>query len=329
MKHITAIIKEETHDKYDLPQNEWEAYANLMVDSVADAGFTCINPPVHKPADVKGDRQYMDKKLYLMDRAHEAGLAVILEPGGTAQAKWGHLDHTKYPYHELHDHPSVIAVRKGDEPDQGEWEDERFHFDNIINYTPDRELITVMIGESIGGPSNRDYCNNVLLDNDRLPEYESWWAEYPDNHVPTVRNYPFRFRNKIIHCENGDDIHEQGEYHINSPYVPNKLAVSLREMVRIMDSRYSRWNLVAPAFGKCHALEGEDCYWSFPTYDQVLQYGAVAAYSNVDMLMFWGCTPNNDGNVFFWDSDFNKVTNERDGSVPVDAIKVIKELYRL
>lgn len=311
MEHILAILK---YDYKTLQlSDDWCLYCETAVNKLVEYGFTGFIPEPHANVEkVDGWEDQLTKnvnrQLQFFDLAHAHGLSIVLQPGNPRSATWGACWEGEIA-RPLYLHPAVISVKNGDEPKQAEWDNRRIQREVIWGEFPDMKIMTIMIGEIIGGPTTLTGEAGY----DHLTEVKGWWAEDP-RIEKWVRNYCFRSR------WNPDYEGNKGDFDIYNPHVPEKLAVPFPEMCRIM-AMQGEWNLVIPGFGKGVNL-GEEAYWRYPTKTDLLQMMSIADYNGVDKIAIWPVSENSTPNppqATLLDGDWNPMP-AHDGSYPIDAV---------
>lgn len=310
---IYATLK---YDYFNLQRgtNEnWQSFVDALLDKCTEYGFDGVVTEPHSNAttdewqtELQG---YIDKQLYLLDGCQSRSLDVVLMAGNPLNKKWGLVGPGR-PCDVLYTHPSVVAIKHGDEPDEAEWANTKAGYDAIVKYY-DLPVIDIFIGEQIGGCTGQDVSGYTK---DRLPQYINWWNERTQ-YKCAVRNYPFRSRDKMV---NG--VHEKGDYDLYKPYIPQKLGTTPLEFAKLMRDKAPRdWWFVSQTFGK-GKNKGEESYWRFPTKRELLSQLSIARNHGAEAVICWSLTPNQDNHFALLDSDNNPET-AWDGSLPVEAIK--------
>ena len=145
-----------------------------------------------------------------------------------------------------------------------------------------------------------------------LPTYRRWWDAL-NSEICVVRNYPFRSRNK-------PSLGLKADYDLDNVYSPDKLAVHPSEMARLVEAACpGEWALVAQTFGLCRE-RGRECFWRFPTRDEVAAQMSIAAEHGAKWLIAWSYQPHIDSAVALVDPDFGP-SLAHDGSRPADAFR--------
>lgn len=315
---VFAVVKYD-RDKWmeHASMDAWADYAQKLVTTAQDYGFTgLVLPPTapvenfRDPPQAARQREMRDKQLLLLDTLHTAGMRVILVPGNPGNAGWGRSGPDS-PAHRLYTHPSVVAIKQGDEPNAAEYPRLLESYRQIRSQYPEIPIVTAFVGEPIGGPTGTSP--------DMLPTYLRWWHEL-DTDICMVRQYPFRSRNRPARGQVGD-------YDLQRPYVPAKLAVAPREMARLTQQNCpgGSWALVGQTFGLCAEL-GKECFWRFPTSQEIIDQAEIAFAHNAKWFIAWSLTPHKDGALALLDDDFNP-TRARDGRNSIDAIWEIRRRF--
>lgn len=296
---------------------EWQSFAEKLVDAAEDAGFTgLVLPPTapignfRNPADAERLAAMIEKQRFLLDQLGDRNMSAVLMPGNPLSRNWGKAG-AGYPAHTLYTHPAVIAVKLGDEPDAAELPGLISRYQAIRRAYPDLPVVTIFVGETIGGPTETS--------DDMLETYLEWWTAL-DADVCAVRSYPFRSRNHPGRNRFGD-------YDLNTPYVPEKLAVHPEEMARLVARHCptGRWALVAQAFGKCKS-RGSECYWRFPTKKEMIEQARLGYRHDADWYIAWPLLPHREDVVALLDEEFLPELAE-DGSLSLEAIRVIRACF--
>lgn len=301
----------------------WQAYAKDVVTKAHDYGFTGLVVPPTAPISDKHDAHQLkhmhwmrDKQLYLLDLLHAASMQAILVSGNPASLQWDRAG-SKFPFHRVYNHPAVIALKAGDEP-KNETQFARLvkSYHLLRAAYPDKPVITVFIGEAIGGTAG---SLPGKLQTDMLPHYIDWWNKL-ETGICTVRNYWLRSRNNRKSGQFGD-------YDLHNPYVPEKLAVHPEKMMQLVRDNCpgEDWAFVGQGFGKC-AERGRECYWRFPTETEILEQADLAFRYGAKWFMVFALTPSKEGHYALLDDELRPMRAE-DNSYPIHAFKVIREKY--
>lgn len=289
----------------------WAVYANELADAVEGHGFSGAIVPATAPIDdfrdagqVKRLERMRDKQLVLLDALHERQLAAVLTVGNPGNRGWDRVG-PEWPFHRVYTHPAVIGFKFGDEPkDEAALERLRRGYGLLRAAYPGVPVITVFIGEFVGGRTESMP--------DMLPTYRRWWAAL-DSEICVVRNYPFRSRNK-------PRLGLKADYDLDRLYSPAKLAVHPADMARLVESACpGDWALVAQTFGLCRE-RGRECFWRFPTRDEVAAQANIAAEYGAKWLIAWSYQAHRDGAVALVDDEFEP-SLAHDGSRPLDAFR--------
>jgi hypothetical protein len=303
---------------------QWQTYIDEVIAIAREYGFTGLVVPPTAPISDKHDQKQMkhlrwmrDKQLLLLDHLHEAGMQAILVPGNPGSVKWARAG-INFPFHSVYTHPAVVAYKQGDEPKRDEQipiMEKGYHM--LRHYYPDKPIITVFIGETIGGSTGPVQGK---MQPDMLPLYVKWWKRL-DTEICTVRNYWLRSRNNKKTGQFGD-------YDLHNPYIPKKLAVHPEKMAQLVRDNCpgEGWAFVGQTHGKCAEL-GKECYWRFPTETEVLEEADLAFRYGARWFLAFPLTPTpgKPGKVLL-DMDL-RPSRARDGSYPLHAFKTIRDKY--
>jgi hypothetical protein len=319
---IFAFLKyDRTYWMEQASMEQWQAYVDEVVRKANNYGFTGLVVPPTAPINDKHNRQQLqhlrwmrDKQMYLLDRLQAEGMQAILVSGNPGSAQWDRAG-KKFPFHRVYTHPAVIAFKYGDEPkDNEQFVNIEKGYRTLHDAYPEKPIITVFIGETIGGTTGS--APNKLHP-DMLPQYIEWWKKL-DSEICTVRNYWLRSRNNKKSGQFGD-------YDLHNPYVPTKLAANPEKMAQLVRDNCpgKDWAFIGQAHGKCVEL-GKECYWRFPTETEILEEADLAFRYGAKWFIVFTLTPNR--GLALLDRSLSPI-QAHDGSYPVDAFKILRKKY--
>lgn len=134
------------YDKAEITSrnSNWQRYYTRLFNVLGENNLnTLLTVPYTRAED----------SLYVLNRAQERGIHVILGTGNPLNVKWDRVGPT-YPFHRVYTHPSVFAIKTGDEPET--LADVRILKRNYEAFRHFYKLpvITAMIGEGMTGRNN-------------------------------------------------------------------------------------------------------------------------------------------------------------------------------
>lgn len=205
----------------------WEGHYRQLIELLHSNNInTLLTIPYH---DVR-------QSLFVMDLANAKGLRVIMGTGNPLNGQWDKTGPTQ-AFHSAYLHPSVIAIKTGDEPNTSEEIDtlER-HYDAFRAFYP-HPIVTAMVGDGMTG-TDRDFALQA-------------WATLRTN-ILFVRHYPIRRQNDLIN------------------WPRDKLALSFDAWTTVME-RYAEqrsWWFILQAFGR-GVPKTPESYWRLPSNHEI------------------------------------------------------------
>ena len=231
--------------------------------------------------------------LHVMDRARAANIRVIMSVGNPLNPAWDYIS-PRYPFYKAYKHPSVIAYKYGDEPDEDE---ELRRLDQAYAaLRPHTRLpiITAMAGESM------DFAPTQFAS-------RAWSALRTE--IRFARHYPMR---RTYDLEN---------------WYREKMQMPFPDWARRMEEcSPTAWWLIAQTFGKGFD-KSHASYWRLPTTAELNAMAHIALAYGARGIMGYALQ-DHAGQFQGLVDDRLEARSARDGSRPLDAWRALGSLVR-
>ena len=224
------------YDKAEIsPRNEnWRRYYSGVFNILVENNFNTILTVPYRRAD---------ESLYVLNRAQERGVRVILGTGNPLNHRWDRVGPAS-SFHAVYTHPNVIAIKSGDEP-QTEADVRTLQRNyGAFRYHYQLPVITAMVGEGMTGRAN-DFT------------HQTWRRLNAD--ILFARFYPIRRTFDLV---------EWSEQKMVKPF--EQWAADMER-----NSAGRPWWYIMQTFGRDVPADAAS-YWRLPTESEINALGHVA-----------------------------------------------------
>lgn len=275
------------YDKAEItPRNEnWRRYYSGVFNVLVDNNLNTILTVPYRRAD---------QSLYVLNRAQERGVRVILGTGNPLNHRWDRVG-PSFPFHAVYTHPNVIAIKSGDEPQTAD--DVRILQRNYgaFRYHYDLPLITAMVGEGMTGRSD-DFT------------HRTWRRLNAD--ILFARFYPLRRTFDLV---------EWSEQKMLKPF--EQWAADMER-----NSAGRPWWYIMQTFGRDVPADAAS-YWRLPTESEINALGHIALANGARGIVGFALQRFGLERAALLDSRLVPM-RAHDGSTPLNAMRELGALIR-
>lgn len=275
------------YDKAEIsPRNEnWRRYYSGVFNALVENNFNAILTVPYRRAD---------QSLYVLNRAQERGVRVILGTGNPLNHRWDRVGPSS-PFHAVYTHPNVIAIKTGDEPQTAD--DVRILQRNYaaFRYHYTLPVITAMVGEGMTGRAN-DFT------------HQTWRRLSSD--ILFARFYPIRRTFDLV---------EWSEQKMVKPF--EQWAADMER-----NAAGRPWWYIMQTFGRDVPADAAS-YWRLPTEREINALGHIALANGARGIVGFALQRFGLERAALLNS-FLAPMQAHDGSTPLNAMRELGALIR-